>query len=106
MDVARSPAGDAGVDPSTCRPRSSSPSQLCSVWRDPDFDAARPALYYARVVEHSSCRWTTYACNAAGVSCAETESVGTGFEDCCNPAYPRTIQERAWSSPIWYTPEN
>jgi hypothetical protein len=106
VDVARSPAGDAGVDLSTCTPRSASPSQLCSVWRDPDFDPAQPALYYARVVEHSSCRWTSYACNAAGVNCADPQSVRTGFEDCCDPAYPRTIQERAWSSPIWYTPEN
>jgi hypothetical protein len=74
------------------------------VWRDPEFDAAHPALYYARAVENPRCRWSTLACNAAGIDCAEPASVRAGWEGCCDPEIPRTIQERAWSSPVWYTP--
>ena len=100
-------AGDSGggVDPVTCTPRDAGPLELCAVWRDPDFDPAAPSFYYARVLEGPTCRWHARACLARGVSCADAADVPKGFEACCDPALPRTIQERAWTSPVWWIPE-
>lgn len=59
-------------------------------WTDPDFDAAQHAVYYARVLQIPTPRWSTY------------DAVRSGLE---RPAdLPVSIQERAWTSPIWYTP--
>jgi len=101
-------AGAAPVsryDDAACAAPEGGADHLCTVWQDPDFDPASPALYYTRVVEQPTCRWHAHACNAAGVDCAEPGTVRSGYEACCEEAWPRTIQERAWSSPVWYTPE-
>ena len=65
--------------------------ELITVWRDPDFDPALRAFYYARVIEIPTPRWTAY------------EAVRFGVE--ISKDVPMTTQERAYTSPIWYTPE-
>ena len=65
-------------------------SQLSAVWTDPDFDPKQRAAYYVRVLEIPTPRWSTY------------DSVRNGLP--LSEHVPATIQERAWSSPIWYTP--
>ena len=104
FDVAGEPANGADVDLATCAPRGSGADSLCAVWTDPGFDPRARAFWYARVLENPTCRWTTRACNAAGVRCDDRATVGEGFEACCAPEVPRTIQERAWTSPIWFSP--
>ncbi|MGB6992638.1 MAG: DUF3604 domain-containing protein, partial [Thermoanaerobaculia bacterium] len=65
-------------------------TQLSVVWTDPDFDTKLKAVYYVRVLEIPTPRWSTYDAVALGV--APPEGV------------PASIQERAYSSPIWYSP--
>jgi len=64
--------------------------ELSTAWVDPDFDAKQPAFYYARVIEIPTPRWTAYEALRYGVK--------------MTPDVPMTTQERAYTSPIWYTP--
>jgi hypothetical protein len=93
-DVAGDANNGARVDTDTCVPSGPGASDLCAVWTDAAFDPAQHAFYYARVLENPSCRWNAYLCN----SLPEAERPAR-----CKDA-PRTIQERAWTSPIWYEP--
>jgi hypothetical protein len=104
------------VDPATCAPLQAGTGELCAEWEDPDFDRGARAFYYARVLEVPTCRWNTLLCKQSGVdpfsgAClSEAAVAGEGFEVCCSPPSEdpfaeAVIQERAWTSPIWYRPE-
>jgi hypothetical protein len=96
VDVAGDKNNGALVDTNTCEVSGPGANQLCSVWTDPAFDPKQRAVYYARVFENPSCRYSTRICNAAA-----PDKKPTG---CADPTIQKTIQERAWTSPIWYTP--
>jgi hypothetical protein len=90
----------ASVNTDTCERTGQGADQMCVIWPDHGFDAKENAWYYARAVENPSCRWSRYACKAKGVDCSRPETLTGNLAQCCNA--PATIQERAWSSPIWY----
>ena len=96
-DVAGLPEGGAKVDPQTCEVSGQGFSQLCASWQDPNFDPAQAAVYYARVLENPSCRWSHYDCL--------TLPREQRPPSCSDPELPWRIQERAWTSPIWYQPQ-
>jgi len=87
----RCPDNGAKVDISNCTVSADKgDSEIKVRWKDPAFDAKQAAVYYVRVLENPSCRWSTY--DSIRIGEAPPEDV------------PATIQERAWSSPVWYTP--
>lgn len=102
-EVAGNANNGAGVNESTCEPYGAGANRLCTVWQDPDFDLNKDAYYYARVLENPSCRWSARACIAHAVNC-DADEVPESLQHCCMSEYPKTIQERAISSPIWYEP--
>lgn len=65
-------------------------AQLATVWQDPHFDATQAAFYYVRVLEIPTPRWTSYDAAYFGLPLPEGQ--------------PASIQDRAYTSPIWYTP--
>jgi len=87
----RCPDNGATVDLGTCATSADKgASELRAVWEDPHFNPTQRAFYYLRVLENPICRWSTWDAIRNGVA-------------------PRvdmqaTIQDRAWSSPIWYNP--
>lgn len=82
----------ATVDLSNCNPNNDRGEvDLATTWVDPDFDPRQRAFYYVRVFQNPTCRWTTHRALATGVPPPDT--------------VPKVIKERAWSSPIWYTPD-
>ncbi|MEZ5572159.1 MAG: DUF3604 domain-containing protein [Halioglobus sp.] len=95
---------DASVDIHNCNQSGSGHSQLCRVWQDSEFKPDAPAFYYTRVLENPSCRWSQRLCAEAGVRCEDPQSIPEGMANCCAAEHQKVIQERAWSSPIWYTP--
>ena len=103
FDVAGDPENGASVDLATCTPQRPGRRQLCRSGATRDFDPGQRAFYYARVVENPTCRWSTYVCKAAGVDCSDPRRAG-GARGLLRAGPPKTIQERAWTSPIWYTP--
>lgn len=94
----------SNVNLATCEPSRSGEAKLCAVWSDPEFDPELDAYYYARALENPSCRWTTYACLNNAIDCSKKDQIPAGLSHCCDASVPKTVQERAWSSPIWYQP--
>ena len=87
----RCPDNGADVDLATCAfDHGKGAVELRAAWSDPDFDADQRAFYYARVLENPTCRWSTW------------EALRMGLP--LQPEVPATLQERAWSSPIWIAP--
>jgi hypothetical protein len=81
----------AKVDMNTLKPdETKGDAELSAVWTDPAFDMTVPAFYYMRVIENPVARWSTYDAKQLGVKPLDI--------------VPTTIQERVWTSPIWYTP--
>jgi hypothetical protein len=96
FDIAGDPANGATVNRETCAVSGQGFAQLCASWRDPEFDSKVAAVYYTRVLENPSCRWSHYDC----LSLPEDQRPAS----CQDPDLPWRIQERAWTSPIWYQP--
>jgi Protein of unknown function (DUF3604) len=88
---AREPVGNTvDVAAATFRNSIGAP-MLFAFWEDPDFDPAERAFYYVRVLEIPTPRWTTYDAKFFGI--APPDNV------------PATVQDRAYTSAVWYSPE-
>ena len=87
----RCPDNGATVDLTDCSVTADvGAAELLTLWDDPDFDPKQRAFYYVRVLENPTCRWSTWDAIRA--------------ETAPRPDLATTIQERAWSSPIWIVP--
>jgi hypothetical protein len=84
------PVGDTVDVPNATYTNTIGASELIKVWKDPDFDASQRAFYYVRVLEIPTPRWTAYDAKYFGIKMP--------------PEVPMKGQERAYTSPIWYTP--
>jgi hypothetical protein len=81
----------AKVDLETCAPaQGKGAAQLAATWTDPAFDARKRAVYYVRALENPTCRWS------------QRDSLKLGVPH--DPKWSAAIKERAWTSPIWYSP--
>jgi hypothetical protein len=96
FDVAGNRNNGAAVDVATCTLVGDGADSLCGTFTDPEFDKSQPAFYYVRVLENPSCRWNTQLCNALPAASRPAP--------CSDPEAPKTVQERAWASPIYYVP--
>jgi hypothetical protein len=86
----RCPDNGASVNMQTCAfDIDSGDAALAAVWTDPDFDSGTAAFYYVRVLENPTCRWTSWDALRAGIEPL--------------PGKEALIQERAWTSPVWYS---
>lgn len=129
FDVAGDPTQGNDLDLDTCTPSDVGAARLCTVWQDDTFRPEQRAYYYVRVLEVPTCRWSTRMCVEAKYDCdkqdrpidkqCSDESAGLhprhcgavvcdethANDSCCQPSTVRPIiQERAWTSPIWYDP--
>ncbi|MEH6581491.1 MAG: DUF3604 domain-containing protein [Halioglobus sp.] len=104
IDIAGSADNGASVDLTSCETSGDGYANLCTVWADDQFNPREQAYYYSRVVENPSCRWSQRICAANGVDCSNPKTIGEGLEGCCADEHRPVVQERAWSSPIWYKP--
>ncbi|MEP2987691.1 MAG: DUF3604 domain-containing protein [Parasphingorhabdus sp.] len=87
----RCPDNGAKVDLSNCAiSQDKGAPELKTMWTDPEYKSDQRASYYVRVLENPVCRWSTWDALRADVP--------------PNPTLPKTIQERAWTSPIWLAP--
>jgi hypothetical protein len=118
----------AAIDPASCKAKPDlGRERLCAVWKDPDFDPKEHAFYYVRVLEEPVCRYSTLWCRKwIGVDPLDTNKCNNQLAAlqngnpaqkakasqgalCCSNQTTDTfiqpvIQERAWTSPIWYEP--
>ena len=96
FDVAGDPKNGATVDPATCEASGSGARTLCASWTDPAFNPGQHAFYYARVVGNPTCRWSAWECLALPAA--------KRHEGCSDKNVQKVIQERAWTSAIWFEP--
>ncbi len=87
---AKDPVGNTVDIPTATYTNTIGDAVMSAYWQDPEFDPKVPAFYYVRVIEIPTPRWTTY--DAAFFAIKLPDNV------------PPTIQDRAYTSPIWYTP--
>ncbi len=96
FDVAGDADAAAPVDLASCAPSPVGADALCAVWEDPSFDPAVPAVYYGRVLENETCRWSQRDCADLPARLRP--------DQCTDGSTPMTLGERVWTSPVWYRP--
>ena len=84
----RCPDNEASVYMEDCSISNNGNKEIKTFWQDPEFNQEQEAFYYSRVLENPVCRWSTW------------DAIRVGEKP--RSDIPATIQERAWSSPIWF----